>query len=63
MARLFGAAIVLANQSNGASFPCIEQLLALTKPLQRPIWPGLYTSKIDNSEASWQSEEILGKSM
>lgn len=30
-------------------------------PLQRHIWPGLFTSKIDASEKSWPSDEILNQ--
>ena len=46
------------NQTAQA-FPVLNNYWHSQNPLQRPIWPGLYTSKIDNSEASWQSEEIL----
>ncbi|MBC3881522.1 family 10 glycosylhydrolase [Undibacterium sp. LX40W] len=41
------------------AFPVLNNYWHAQNPLQRPIWPGLYTSKIDNSEASWSSDEIL----
>ncbi|WMW80091.1 family 10 glycosylhydrolase [Undibacterium cyanobacteriorum] len=41
------------------SFPVLNQYWHAQNTMQRPIWPGLYTSRIDNSEASWSSEEIL----
>ncbi|MBR7784617.1 hypothetical protein KDM89_21020, partial [Undibacterium sp. LFS511W] len=28
---------------------------------QRHIWPGLFTSKIDHTEKSWQADEILNQ--
>lgn len=46
------------NQSAQA-FPVLNQYWHAQNPMQRPIWPGLYTSRIDHSEASWSSEEIL----
>lgn len=41
------------------AFPVLNNYWHAQNPLQRPIWPGLYTSKIDSSEASWSSDEIL----
>jgi len=44
-------------QTPQAFQPLLEGWLKLN-PKQRPIWPGLYTSRINDTATSWQPEEI-----
>jgi uncharacterized lipoprotein YddW (UPF0748 family) len=43
------------------AFDVLLQTWRSLNPLGRPIHPGLFTSRIDDSEKSWQAEEIQGQ--
>ena len=40
------------------SFPVLLDYWSRSNAKKRHLWPGLFTSKIDDSAASWQSDEI-----
>lgn len=40
------------------SFPVLLDYWSRTNAKKRHLWPGLFTSKIDDSEASWKPDEI-----
>ncbi|MBI3715206.1 MAG: family 10 glycosylhydrolase [Betaproteobacteria bacterium] len=43
------------------AFGVLQQYWLGQNPLQRHVWPGLFTSRIDASEKSWQAEDILNQ--
>ncbi|HEY8880771.1 MAG TPA: family 10 glycosylhydrolase [Roseateles sp.] len=43
------------------AFEPLLQAWRASNPLGRPIHPGLFTSRIDATEKSWQPEEVLGQ--
>lgn len=45
----------------GQAFEPLLQAWRASNPLGRPIHPGLFTSRIDASDKSWQPEEVLAQ--
>jgi len=43
------------------AFGVLQQYWLGQNPLQRHVWPGLFTSRIDGSDKSWKPEEILNQ--
>ena len=43
------------------AFGVLQQYWLGQNPLQRHVWPGLFTSRIDASEKSWKPEDILNQ--
>ena len=45
----------------GQAFATLLDYWQSQNPLGRPIWPGLFTSRIEASEPSWPTEEIVAQ--